>query len=134
MTDQASQASVSDHSHESPRRRQASAEALVGRQAAGLVRGLNRQLGLWQGQSVKLHTMAQRLVALGRSDPAFIEEARQLFRAVSRELQSFEAMVDAQSQSVAEHSRIIDTRQSFGMVIGRLRACFKLLGMEPPTE
>jgi len=107
---------------------------LVGRQAAGLVRGLNRQLGLWQGQSVKLHTMAQRLVALGRYDPAFIEEARQLFVAVSRELQSFEAMVDAQSQTVAEHSRIIDTRQSFGMVIGRLRACFKLLGMEPPTE
>ena len=134
MTDQAFDPQFTDDSLESPRRRKASAEALVGREAATLVRALNRQIGLWQSGSVKLHTMAQRLASSGRTDPAVAEQVLQLFDAVSMEMQRFETMVGAKSQSVAQHSRINDTRRSFGMVIDRMRACFTLLGMEPPAE
>ena len=131
MTDQAFEASVTDDSSDSPRRRKASAEAAVGREAAILVRDLNRQLGVWQGASVKLHTMALRLAASGRTaDPAFADQALQLFQVVSTESQRFEAMAGIQPQSVAQHSRINDTRQSFAMVVDRLRACFTLLGID----
>lgn len=133
-TDNAFETSVTDDSRESPRRRRASAEAVVSREATMLVRGLNRQLGLWQGASVKLQIMAQRLASAGRSDPAFAEQAVPLFQAVSMEYRRFEAMVGTQPPSVAQHSRVNDTRQSFGMVIDRLRDCFRLLGMEPPAE
>lgn len=134
MTNQAFEASVTDDSSDSPRRRKASAEAAVGREAAMLVRELNRQLGVWQGASVKLHTMAQRLAASGGSDPAFADQALPLFQVVSMESRRFEAMVGTQPPSVAQHSRINDTRQSFGMIVDRLRACFMLLGMQPPEE
>lgn len=134
MTDQAFEAPVTDDSPDSPRRRKASAEASVGREAAILVRDLNRQLGVWQAASVKLHTMAQRLAASGRTDPAFADQALQLFEVVSMELQRFEAMAGSQPPSLAQHSRINDTRRSFAMVVDRLRASFRLLGMELPAE
>jgi hypothetical protein len=133
-TDNAFETRFTDESSDSPRRRKASADALAGREAAMLVRGLNRQLGLWQGASVKLHTMAQRLASSGRADPAIVEQVLRLFQTVSGESQRFEAMVGAQSPTVAQHSRITDTRQSFCMVVDRLRACCQLLGMEWPVE
>lgn len=119
---------------EIPRRRKASPDALNGRQAATLVRELNRQLGYWQGTSVKLHIMAERLTSSGRSDPAVGEQARMLLDAVSAEARRFETMVGAQPPTIAQHGRIKDTRRSFEMVAGRLRTCMQLLGVEPRQE
>lgn len=125
---------MTDDHMEPPRRRQASAEAQAGREAATLVRQLNRQLGLWQASSVKLHTMAERLSAGGRSDPAVAEEAHALFHAVLAEAERFESLLPGQPLAVVEHSRIKDTRRSFEMISERLWASLKLLGAEPRSE
>jgi hypothetical protein len=116
------------------RRRKASSETLAAREAAALVRELNRQLGYWQAASVKLHTLAQRLKASGNADPAVADETRTLFRVVSAEAERFEGLLPAQSAAVAAHGRIQDTRRSFEMVADRLRSSLKLLGVEPERE
>ena len=122
---------MTNDSSESPPRRKTSADALAGRQAAGLVRDLNRQLGHWQASSVKLHTMAERLKAAGRADPSVVEEANALFHVVKTEAQRFEGLLPEQSSAVATHGRIDDTRRSFDMVSDRIRASLKLLGADP---
>lgn len=118
---------------ESPRRRQPSPETLAARQAARFVRDLNRQLGSWQAASVKLHTMAARLKAMGRVDPSVIAEAEELLRAVSTEAHRFEAQLPDHPAEVARHSRIDDTRRSFEMIADRLRSSLRLLGTEPSS-
>ena len=119
---------MTDDQSDPPRTRQASAEALAGREAAALVRDLNRQLGAWQASSVKLHAMAERLRAAGRSDPSLADEAKALFHLVSSEAQRFEQLLSDRPEAVARHGRIDDTRRSFEMVADRLRASLKLLG------
>lgn len=125
---------MTDENTETPRRRQVSAEALAGREAASLVRDLNRRLGSWQAASVKVHTIAQRLKAAGRGDPSVEEEARALLHALSVEMQRFEAMLPEQSERVANHGRVNDTRRSFEMIAERLKAALRLLGSEPGAE
>lgn len=110
-----------------PRRRKASADALAGREAAILVRDLNRQLGAWQGTSIKLHAIAERLNAAGRIDPSIVEEARALFHVVSAESERFESLLPELSDAVSHHGRIADTRQSFKMVTDRLLASLRLM-------
>jgi len=124
---------MTDDQSEPPRRRQASPEALAGREAASLVRDLNRQLGLWQASSVKIHTMAERLRATGRSDPTVAEEARALFKVVATEAERFESLLPEQREAVTVNSRISDTRRSFEMVTNRLKTSLELLG-EPHSE
>lgn len=119
---------------ESPRRRQPSAETLAARQAARFVRDLNRQLGTWQATSVKLHTMAARLKATGRTDSSVAEEASEMLRVVRSEAQRFEAKLPDYPAEVARHSRIEDTRRSFEMIADRLRNTLGLLGAEPPSR
>lgn len=125
---------IGDSSSEPQRRRQPSVEAIVGREAARLVRDLNRQLGRWQALSVKLHTMAGRLKAKRRADPSVVEEAQALFNLVSAEAERFESLVREQSSAVARHGRIGDTRRSFEMVTDRLRAALDLLGVASKVE
>lgn len=134
MTDQPFDAQMTDDSLQAPRRRQASADALTGREAATLVRELNRQLGLWQGTSVKLQIMCQRVVETRRPDPAVVEQCLQLFKAVSAEARRFDATISRQPEKVAQHGRINDTRRSFEMIRERLLTCFSLLGIEPEEE
>lgn len=122
-----------DHS-ELPRRRQASAEALAGREAAALVRELNRQLGAWQASSVKLSTIAQRLKASGRHDVSIAEEARTLFGVVQGEAERFEALLSKQPPAIADHGRVRDTRRSFEMVTDRLRTSLELLEHAPHRD
>jgi len=123
-------AMTNDTSESTPRRR-ASAESLAGREAAALVRELNRQIGHWQASSVKLHTMAQRLRSTGRADPSVEEEAHTLFHVVATEARRFEDLLPTQSAAVAGHGRINDTRRSFDMITDRLRASLELLGANP---
>jgi hypothetical protein len=125
---------MTDDSTELPRRRKSSPEALAGREAAALVRDLNRQLGHWQASSVKLHTIAERLKAAGRADPSVVEEAHALFHVVAVEAKRFEELLPDQAAAVAAHGRINDTRQSFEMIANRLRASLRLLGAEPKAE
>lgn len=125
---------MTDDSSELPRRRKSSPDVLVAREAAALVRDLNRQLGQWQASSVKLHTMAERLTATGRADPALIEEAHTLFRVIATEAQRFEELLPDQPPAVATHGRINDTRQSLEMIADRLRASLKLLGADPQPQ
>ncbi len=125
---------MTDDREETPRRRQASAEALAGREAASLVRDLNRRLGSWQAASVKVHTIAQRLKAAGRGDPSVVEEAQALRRSLSVEKQRFEAMIPEQSERVANHGRVNDTRRSFEMIAERLSDALRLMGHEPEAE
>ncbi|RYE56929.1 MAG: hypothetical protein EOP18_03500 [Rhizobiaceae bacterium] len=119
---------------ESPRRRQASPDAIAGREAAAFVRELNRQLGLWQASSVKLQTMAERLNSTGRSDPALAEEARALFKTVMTEAERFQGLLPSKPSKIAEHNRIQDTRRSFEMISARLRTSLQILGVEPRSE
>lgn len=119
---------MTDDSSDMPRRRQPSAEATAGREAAALVRELNRRLGQWQASSVKLHTIAERLKSSGYVDPAVIEEADALLKVVSREAHRFEDLLKGQPEAVARHGRIDDARRSFEMIADRLRASLKLLG------
>lgn len=121
---------MTDDQPEPIRRRHASPEAQAGREAAELVRELNRQLGLWQATSVKLHTIATRLKASGRHDPSVAEDVYTLFRVVAAEAERFEGMLPAQRPTVAGHSRINDTRRSFEMVADRLRGSLELLGIK----
>jgi hypothetical protein len=114
--------------------RQPSPAVEAARQASALVRELNRQLGLWQASSVKLHTMAERVRAAGRADPHVSSELRALFAAVTTEATRFEARVAAQSPQVAEHGRVRDTRRSFEMISGRLRQSLRLLGEHEGEE
>lgn len=118
---------MTDDVSDPPRRRKASADALAGREAATLVRDLNRRLGSWQATSVKLHAIAERLKAAGRSDPSVVEEAHALFHVVNAESQRFEDMLPNLSDAVLHHGRIADTRQSFKMVTDRLRASLGLM-------
>jgi hypothetical protein len=134
MTDQPIDVPTNDDSLRTPRRRQASADALTGREAAKLVRELNRQLGLWQGTSVKLQIMCQRIAETRCPDPNVVEQCLQLFHAVSAEARQFDATIGRQSEKVARHGRINDTRRSFSMILERLRTCFGLLGIEPEEE
>jgi hypothetical protein len=121
---------MTDDNSDPPRRRKASADAMAGREAAALVRELNRQMGSWQASSVKIHTIAERLKATGRSDPAIAEEAHTLFHVVIAESQRFEGLLPDQQIAVAEHGRIKDTRRSFEMVTDRLRSSLLLLGVD----
>jgi len=125
---------MTDDYTEPPRRRQVSPEALAGREAAALVRDLNRRLGTWQAASVKLQTIAQRLGASGSEAHSVAADVRSLFQVVAAEAARFERMLPEQPQSVAEHGRIHDTRRSFEMVAGRLRASLELLGETPEAE
>ena len=125
---------MTDDVSDAPRRRKASADALAGREAATLVRDLNRQLGSWQATSIKLHAIAQRLKAAGRLDPAVVEEALALFHLVSRESSRFENTLPQLSDAVSHHGRIADTRQSFKMVTDRLVATLCMLGADPGRE
>ncbi len=119
---------MTDNTSEPPRRRQASAETVAGREAARFVRDLNRHMGLWQAASVKLHTIALRLRAAGRDDATVAEEAGALLEVVTAEAQRFEAQLPTYPERVARHSRIIDTRRSFAMIADRLRTTIGLLG------
>lgn len=125
---------MTDESPDTHRRRQASPEAMAGREAATLVRDINRRLGSWQAASVKVHTMAQRLKAAGRDDPSVPDEAEALLRVVEIETERFEAMVQEQPEKVAGHGRINDTRRSFEMVSDRLKATLRLMGRREGTE
>ncbi len=125
---------MTDDSSETPRRRQASADALAARDAAMLVRDLNRRLGSWQAASVKVHTMAQRLKASGRGDPAMAEEARTLLHTLTLELQRFEELLPGQPEKVASHGRINDTRRALEMIADRLRTTLRLLGYGQTEE
>lgn len=125
---------MTNDTSESIPRRKASAETMAGREAAALVRELNRRIGRWQAASVKLYTMAQRLKATGRADPSVREEAHTLFQVVATEAQRFEELLPEQPSAVARHGRINDTRQSFDMITDRLRASLQLLGANPEAE
>jgi hypothetical protein len=125
---------MTDETSDTPRRRQASAEAVAGREAATLVRDLNRRLGSWQAASVKVHTMAQRLKAAGREDPSVAEETRALLKSLAVELEGFEQTLPEQSERVANHGRVNDTRRSFEMIAERLRATLRLLGEPEKVE
>ena len=119
---------MTDDSSDTPRRRKPSAEATVGREAAALVRELNRRLGEWQATSVKLHTIAGRLKSTGHADPAVKAEAHALLNVVSREAHRFEDLLSDRPEAVARHGRIDDTRRSFEMIADRLQESLKLLG------
>lgn len=119
---------MTDDVSDPPRRRKASADALAGREAATLVRDLNRRLGSWQAGSIKLHAIAERLKAAGRIDPSVVEEARALLHVVTSEAERFESLLPELSNAVSHHGRIADTRQSFKMVTDRLAATLRLLG------
>jgi len=125
---------MTNDTSESIPRRKASAETMAGREAAALVRDLNRQIGRWQASSVKLHTMAQRLKSTGSADPSVAEEAHTLFQVVATEAQRFEELLPEQPSAVAGHGRINDTRQSFDMITDRLRASLRLLGANPDAD
>lgn len=119
---------MTDEVSDPPRRRKASADALAGREAATLVRDLNRQLGSWQATSIKLHAIAERLKAAGRIDPSVIEETSALLYVVETEACRFENLLPELSSAVSHHGRVADTRQSFKMVKERLVASLRLLG------
>jgi hypothetical protein len=119
---------MTDDSSDTPRRRKPSAEARAGREAAALVRELNRRLGQWQAASVKLHTIAGRLKSNGHADPAVKAEAHALLSVVSREAYRLEDLLSDQPEAVARHGRIEDTRRSFEVIADRLRESLKLLG------
>lgn len=125
---------MTDERSEPPRRRQSSAEALASREAAIFVRDLNRRLGSWQSVSVKLHTIAQRLRSSGREDASVAAEAEALIAAVATEARRFEGLVAQQTDAVAGHARVDDTRRSFRMIIERLRATLHAMGREPMAD
>lgn len=118
----------------SPVARQRSAAAQAGRDAAALVRELNRQLGTWQASSVKLHTMAERAKSAGDAADHVASEIRTLFAAVTAEARRFDASIASQPPEVAEHGRVRDTRRSFEMISGRLRQSLRLLGEHEREE
>jgi hypothetical protein len=114
---------------EMPRRRRTpSPELLISRDAGKLVEELNGKLGVWQSSSIKLRTMAERLRAAGRRDDAVASEARALAEVVAVQARQFEELANQQSDAIARHFKLDNTRRSLSMIGDRLAETLKLLG------
>ncbi|RYE07780.1 MAG: hypothetical protein EOP22_16415 [Hyphomicrobiales bacterium] len=112
-------------------RREVSAATIAGREARQLVVPTNRKLGEWQATSIKLETMAARLKAAGRHDPAIAEGAATLRQLVVAETVAFEAVVAGAPEPVQLHSRVGDTRHALRALAARLGAILADLGEMP---
>jgi hypothetical protein len=122
---------MSDDDSGLPRRRQASADVVAGREAARLVRELNRELGKWQSASVKVHTIAGRRNLSQQASAELSAEIHRLLAGVSQGSQRLADLLQQAGPAIAGHGRIEDTRRSIEMVRERLLSSLRLLGETP---
>lgn len=113
---------LSDHQSDGIVRRETSKDILAARSARLLVRSVHQKLGPWQAESIKLQTIAERLRAAGKHDPAVTVAARELLGSVNKGWREFEREVEAAPEQVREHGRIADTRTVLHLVEQRVEA------------
>jgi hypothetical protein len=101
-------------------RRQTPTDVANRRAARQLVAPLQDQLGLWQAESVKFETMAERLRVTGRSDEQLETGIRELLDAVTRQATALDGAVQRAPEPVRTHSRVTDVRKVLRMLERRL--------------
>ena len=111
-----------------------SAEGLIARQAAGLMRPLNARLGIWQASSIKLRTMAERGRRDERPDPAVAREAAELLELMNREAATFDAALPSLPPAVTANARVQDTRRSLETIRQRLCETLAMLSDAEGTK
>lgn len=112
--------------------RQTPADVATRRAARDLVAPLEDQLGLWQAESVKFETMAERARVTGRKDEQLVSGIRGLLEAIGRQSCALDAAIAKVSGPVRTHSRVTDVQKVLRMVEQRLGDT--LDGLEPPTS
>lgn len=112
-------------------RRQTSADIAIRRAARDLVAPLQDQLGVWQAESVKFETMAERVRVTGRGDEQLAKGIRDLLEAVTREASTLDGVVSEAPEEVRTHSRVTDVRKVLRMLEQRLNETLSGL---PPTK
>ena len=113
-------------------RRQTPTDVANRRAAKQLVAPLQDQLGLWQAESVKFETMAERARLTGRGDEQLSSEIRDLLEAVTRQAIALDGAAAEAPESVRMHSRVTDVRRVLTMLEQRLTET--LNGLDRPTK
>ena len=101
-------------------RRQTPTDVANRRAARQLVAPLQDLLGLWQAESVKFETMAERLRVTGRNDEQLETVIRELLDAVTRQATALEGAMQKAAEPVRTHSRVTDVRKVLRMLEQRL--------------
>ena len=101
-------------------RRQTPADVADRQAARQLVAPLQDQLGLWQAESIKLETMAERLRVTGGGNEELAKGIRELLDAVTRQATALDGAVQKVPESVRTHSRVTDVRKVLKMLEQRL--------------
>ena len=124
---------MEDNESERPRR-QTPADVETRRAAKELVAPLQDQLGLWQAESVKFETMADRVRAGGRHSEheQLAKGIRDLLQAVARQANALDGAVARVPEPVRTHSRVTDVRKVLRLLEQRLNET--LSGLEGPRK
>lgn len=102
-------------------RRRASSEAVMASRAAmALVRPFNERLGAWQAEAALLAARSRRARSSGDDDAGATAAAATLQGHIAEQRSRFEAAVAAAPSQLASHSRVVDTRNAFSVVMKRL--------------
>ena len=113
-------------------RRQTPTDVANRRAARQLVAPLQDQLGVWQAESVKFETMAERLRLTGGANEQLAEGIRQLLDAVTEQANALDGAVQKVPASVGTHSRVTDVRRVLKMLEQRLNDTLR--GLPPPKR
>ena len=112
--------------------RQTPADVATRRAAKQLVAPLQDQLGIWQAESVKFETMAERSRLAGRQDEQLAKGIRQVLDTISQQVSALERAIAKAPAQVQTHSRVTDVRKVLKMLEQRLAST--LDGLEPPSK
>jgi len=112
--------------------RQTPADVATRRAARDLVAPLQDQLGLWQAESVKFETMAERARVTGRKDEQLVSGIRGLLEAIGRQSSALDGAIAKVPGPVGTHSRVTDVQKVLRILERRLSDT--LDGLEPPAR
>ena len=117
-----------------PRKRAMRDEVRVTRQALRLVLPINRQIGAWQAQAVRLTAIATRSVASGRYNPSIAEEIETLALSVAHQKDLLEAEIASLPDEVARSGRLLDTARALSTTMASIEKAQSVLRQARPSS
>jgi hypothetical protein len=114
-------------------RRETPVSVTISRAARALAAPVQEKLGVWQGETVKLEAMVQRIKTSGRHDPSLIEAVRALLRVVGMQTELLDMALADAAPSVRAHSRVTDAQRVLSLLTERLEKIVTDLG-EPSSK
>jgi hypothetical protein len=112
--------------------RKTPADVATRRAAKLLVAPVQDQLGIWQAESVKFETMAERARATGRRNEQLASDIRQVLDAITQQISALDGAIANAPEPVQMHSRVTDVQKVIRMLEQRLNET--LNGLEPPSK